>query len=235
MVQRYGGRVRFVSENWGDSKLAARFGIQRYPVVFVNDVLLARPQDFGWFGENGRYTPWREDANHEKFKRDLVHMIDLVERGDAPAARAARSQTPDAELARLPNVTLRDLAGRTITPASLAGKVVVVEFWATWCPPCRSTLQWLGELQRAHGDRVAVVAIAVESKEPEVRSLTQPMSLPYPLVMGSAELATAFGDIASVPTMFLFDAGGRTAGAFYGAPEDLHQRVGRALDALLGT
>ncbi|HEY8019603.1 MAG TPA: TlpA disulfide reductase family protein [Thermoanaerobaculia bacterium] len=233
VVAKYGGRVRFVSENWGESKLAARFGIERYPVVFVDDVLLARPEDFGWFGDKGRYTPWLRDASHAAFKRDLARTIDLVERGDAPAG-----QTPTAsqatELARLPKVTLRDLRGATIAPRDLAGKVVLVEFWATWCPPCRSTLRWLGEVQRSYGDRVEVVAIAIQSDEPAVRRLTAPMALPYHLVLGSGELATRFGDITSVPTMWVFDGGGRTVSAVYGAPEDLHARVGRTLASLLG-
>ncbi len=233
MVQKYGGQVRFVSENWGESKLAARFGIERYPVIFVNDVLLAKPEDFGWFGSKGRYTPWRRDANHEKFKLDLARMIDRVQRGEAPAGQAVAA-AGDAELARLPALTLQDLAGRTIAPRDLAGKIVVVEFWATWCPPCRSTLQWLGDLERSHAGRVEVVAIAIESEEAAVRRLTAPMNLPYHLVMGNGELATRFGDISSVPTMWVFDRGGKTAAVVYGAPEDLHQRVGRTIEALLG-
>ena len=89
VVQKYGDQVQFVSEDWGDSRLADRFGIKRYPVVFVNDVLVARPDDFGWFGAKGRYTPWLEASNHEKFKKDLAHIIDLELRGDTQAARAA--------------------------------------------------------------------------------------------------------------------------------------------------
>ncbi len=234
VIQRYGDRVRFVSENWGTSKLADRFGLKRYPVVFVNDVLLARSEDFGWFGAKGRYTPWLKLENHEKFKKDLTHMIDLELKGDTRAAREAQSPaSPEEELARLPQLNAKDLAGSTVDAASLSGKIVVVEFWATWCLPCRSTLPWLGELKRRHGDRIEILAIAVDSEESEVRKLTQPMDLPFHVVMGSAGLAESFGDLSSVPTMFIFKPNGTTASILYGAPQDLHDRVGHAIDALL--
>ena len=165
VIQRYGDRVRFVSENWGSSKQADRFGLKRYPVVFVNDVLLARSEDFGWFGAKGRYTPWLKLENHEKFKKDLTHMIDLELKGDRRAALEAQSPASQEELARLPQLSAKDLAGSTVDAASLSGKLVVVEFWATWCLPCRSTLPWLGELKRRHGDKIEILAIAVDSEE----------------------------------------------------------------------
>jgi thiol-disulfide isomerase/thioredoxin len=230
----YGDQVRFVSEDWGSSSLAERFGIKRYPVVFVNDVLLARPEDFGWFGAKGRYTPWLETANHEKFKKDMAHIIDLELRGDTRAAREAGSSTEQAaELDALPKVKLRDLQGRTIDTAALSGKFVIVEFWATWCLPCHATLPWLAELKRLHGDKIEILAVAVESEEADVRKLVGPMKLPYHVVSGDPQLATSFGDITSVPTMFIFDTGGKTASVIYGAPNDLHERVDRTINSLL--
>ena len=62
----------------------------------------------------------------------------------------------------MPAVRLTDLDGKTLTRDDLAGRVVLVEFWATWCPPCRGTLAWLGELKKRYGDRLAVVTIAIE-------------------------------------------------------------------------
>ena len=55
-MAKYRQRVTFVNENFGASKLAERFGVQRYPAVFVDDVLIARPRDFGYFGEGGKRT-----------------------------------------------------------------------------------------------------------------------------------------------------------------------------------
>ena len=99
---------------------------------------------------------------------------------------------------------------------------MLVEFWATWCPPCRGTLRWLGELKKRHGDRIAVLAVAVESDEADVRRLRDELGLPLAWAMGTPEVARAFGDVSAVPTLFVFDRKGRAAAAFYGAPPGLH-------------
>ncbi len=60
-MQEFGGKARFVEENYGGSELAKRFGVTRYPVIFVDDVLVATPSDFGFYGDgegqSGRYSP----------------------------------------------------------------------------------------------------------------------------------------------------------------------------------
>jgi thiol-disulfide isomerase/thioredoxin len=234
VVQAYGGRVEFKSENWGESTLAEAYGVKRYPVVFVDDILLAQPNDFGWYGAKGKYTPWRDKANHEKFKRDLTRMIGLVLGGQkAEAAASGQTKVEDEEIAGLPAFTAQDLAGRALDAKALAGRVVIVEFWATWCPPCRSTLSWLAEVKKRYGERVAIIAIAVESDEKEVRELTASLQPAVNVVMGNEGLVNPFGTLGSVPRMFVFDTRGRTASVFYGAPEGLHEKVGRLIDSLL--
>ncbi len=235
VVESYKGRVRFVSENWGDSKLAERYGVKRYPVVFVNDAMVARPEDFGgWGATTGKYHPWKAPANQAKFKKDLARMIDLTLRGRAPAPKKVQAQAEGVgEIAALPPLDLKDIEGRRIESADLAGRVVIVEFWATWCPPCRSTLGWLGEVKQRYGDRLEVVTVAIESEEPEARKQAQSLKQAPRVVMGTEALAASFGTISSVPTMFVFDREGKTAMVFYGAPEDLHLKAERLLNALL--
>ena len=237
VVAACGGRVRFASENFGASALAERFGVTRYPAVFVDDVLVARPRDFGFFAEgekSGRYTPWRNAGSQAKFKEDLARMIDLVLAGGEEALRTERAETPGADGApdRLPEFETADLSGARISAAGLRGRPVVVEFWATWCPPCRSTLAWLGELKKRRGDRLDVVALAVESPEGEARKFAAASSPGIRWAIADAPTARAFGDVAAVPTLFLFDAEGRSAGTFYGAPPDLHERIEKTLAAL---
>ena len=236
VAAKYPGTVTFVSENFGASKLADRYGVKGYPAIFVDDVLVAAPREFGFFGEvegSGRYAPWRSAESQARFKADLTRMIDLILAGrkDLVAREHTESATP--ELQTLPKFSLTDLAGRPLSSEQLAGRAVVVEFWATWCPPCRSTLEWLGALKTKYGDNIAVLALAVESPEDKVRETVASLSPELRWAITDAPTAQAFGDITSVPTLFLFDREGNKARVLYGAPPDLHQQAEKTLDALM--
>ncbi|HEY7511447.1 MAG TPA: TlpA disulfide reductase family protein [Vicinamibacteria bacterium] len=238
MAKSFGGTVRFVVENYGDSALAKRHGVTRYPAIFVDDVLVATPKDFGFYGKGegeggGRYAPLKSARSHERFRADLTRMVELVLAGRKEAARAQAAPSAAGEVAALPAFTLSDLDGRPIAAADLAGRAVLVEFWATWCPPCRPTLSWLGELKERHGDDLAVLAIAVESDEADVRALAAERALPLRWAIGTPEVARAFGDVSAVPTLLLFDRQGKAAGAFYGAPPGLHAQAEARVAAVL--
>ncbi len=237
-MRELGGRARFTVENYGDSQLARRSGVTRYPALFVDDVLVVTPKDLGFFGkgegpDGGRYAPLKSAASHERLRADLRRMIDLVLAGKKDAARALAPTEGGGGPARLPSMSITDLDGRTITAADLAGRTVLVEIWATWCPPCRSTLAWLGELKKQHGDHLLIVTLAIESDESAVRKIANDSGLPLFWAMGTPELIRSFGDVGSVPTLLLYDRKGKAAGRFYGAPPDLHARVESALKSML--
>ena len=237
VVAKYPGKVVFSTENLGESKLAERFGVKGYPAVFVDGVLVAVPRDFGYSGgseKTSRYAPWSDTRNREKFKQDMTRMIDLILSGRREEVVSEQSP-PDAgqEIASLPEFSLTDLAGKPLTSEQAAGRVVVVEFWATWCVPCRSTLGWLGELQRRYGDNIAVMALAVESPEPDVRKAVEGRSQELHWAIATPEVARAFGDVVAVPTMFIFDTEGKKVGVWYGAPPDLHANAEKIIEAHL--
>ena len=238
VAAKYPGQVTFVTENFGASRLADKFGVKGYPAVFVDDVLVAAPREFGYFGEvegTGRYAPWRNAASQEKFKADLARMINLILAGrkDIVSREHPNPTGASQEIAALPRFKLTDLSGKPLNREDLAGRVVLVEFWATWCPPCRSTLEWLGELQRKHGDNLAILALAVESPEDQIRSTVASLSPDLHWAITDAPTAQSFGDITAVPTLFLFDRSGKTSRILYGAPPDLHSQVEKSLDTLL--
>ena len=111
---------------------------------------------------------------------------------------------------------------------------MLVEFWATWCPPCRPTLSWLGELRRRYGDKLAVIAVAIESEEADVRAPSRADAAAASWTMGNPELVRAFGDVTAVPTLLLFDGEGRAAASWLGAPPSLHAEVETKLESLAG-
>jgi thiol-disulfide isomerase/thioredoxin len=238
VAREFDGRVKVSVEDYGNSEMARRFGVRRYPVVFVDDVLFARPKDFGFGGaedvSGGLYVPWLDPANQHRFKDDLRRAVTRRLAGGTIAGHDVADVTSEADAsdgpATLPSITLTDLDGRAIEPSSLAGHAVVVEMWATWCPPCRSTLAWLNTLQKQQRGRLTVIAVAVDSSAEDVRKMTATLKPAYRVVMGSPEVIAAFGAVAAVPKVLIFDAGGRRTTVLYGAPSDLHQQIERAVD-----
>jgi thiol-disulfide isomerase/thioredoxin len=156
-------------------------------------------------------------------------MLRLVLAGDTASARVEAASAVETPVPALPAFTLTDLDGRPVTADDLKGKAVLVEFWATWCPPCRGTLAWLNELQRRHAGKLVVLAAAIESDEADVRRIRDELGLELRVAMGTPEMARAFGDLSAVPTLFVFDRQGRTLGSFFGAPPGLHTEVEQAL------
>ena len=234
VVDRYKGRVGYKVENWGESALATRMGVDRYPIVFVNDAVFAAPRDMGFYGTgetSGRYTPWRDPANHARFRDDLVKLLDRVLAGEA-LPQAGKPAAAEAALAKLPAFSITGLDGKPVSHDDLAGKPAIVEFWATWCVPCRTTLPFLGKLASEHPD-LRVVAVAVESEEKDVRAAAAAFPSAMTVGLGSPEIARAFGDLTAVPTTFVVDRNGKIVSVVYGSPPDVEERLQHALSPLL--
>jgi thiol-disulfide isomerase/thioredoxin len=237
VAKEFNGRVRVSIEEYGASPMATRFGVRRYPVVFVDEVLVARPKDFGFGGKEdvsgGLYVPWLDPSNQRRFKDDLRRTITRRLAGEAVSghdiADVATAEDASDGPATFPSLALRDLAGRPIDPSRLAGRAVVVEMWATWCPPCRATLAWLPSLQKQYGDRLAIVAVAVDSTQADVEKLAGQLGATYPIVMGTRDVVSAFGAVAAVPKLIVFDRAGRRSQVLYGAPPDLHEQIAAAV------
>ena len=92
---------------------------------------------------------------------------------------------------------------------------------------------WLGTLQKQYGDRLTILAVAVESDEAEVRKVVNSLNLPIKWALGTPEFARSFGDIAAVPTLYLFDQTGSTNAIYYGAPPELHDTAETAIKTAL--
>ena len=94
-------------------------------------------------------------------------------------------------------------------------------------------MKWLNTLQQTYGDRVAVVAIAVDSPADQVQKMAADLKPTYVIVQGTPEIVAQFGEIAAVPKLFVFDKGMQRSQTFYGAPPDLHEKIAAAVDTLI--
>ena len=123
---------------------------------------------------------------------------------DEPTAEAVAQQ--------LPAFAFPDLEGRMRRSSEWAGKILIVNFWATWCPPCRRELPIFAELQSAYGERgVQFLAIAIDDARP-VREFVEKYPFNFPALLGDAaavKLAKQLGNrISSLPYTVVVDRGG---------------------------
>lgn len=225
---KYGSAVRFVVEDLGASRLAESFGVDKYPAIFVDDALVARPEDFySWGGpETGKYLPWSDAANRRKFQADLAKMIDIRLGGGTIPSRTPSGRGERPAPKKLPEIGLTGLDGSRFALSELRGKPLLIEFWAPWCPHCLRTLDWMKSLDPA---AVGILAVAIESSQEDVEGAVRTLGIPGRVVMGSAELREAFDGPPAIPTLVLADANGVIRRVFYGAPPTLHDEVRREL------
>jgi len=109
-----------------------------------------------------------------------------------------------------PPFLLLDLDGKVVSTAAWQGKVVLVNFWATWCPPCREEIPILIQLSEKYKDDLLVIGISVDDGPPdEVKEFARRIGVNYPIVMRSRELIAEYGGVPALPTTFLVNKDGR--------------------------
>jgi cytochrome c biogenesis protein CcmG/thiol:disulfide interchange protein DsbE len=152
----------------------------------------------------------------------LVTVVVLVGfylfHGDTSKAEKALAPTlPPSELTgAAPAFTLTDLSGKSVSLADFRGKVVILDFWATWCPPCKKEIPDFVDLQKQYGAQgVQIVGIALD--EPyKVSTFAQQIGINYPILLGNAAITAKYGGIDGIPTTFVIDKNGKIVNRFEG-------------------
>lgn len=116
----------------------------------------------------------------------------------------------DAAKQPAPAWELKDVNGKPVQSADFKGKVVILDFWATWCPPCRQEIPGFISLQKKYGkDGLTVVGVALDAEGAKVVApFIKKNGINYPIVLGDDKVTRAFGGIEAIPTTFIIDREG---------------------------
>jgi thiol-disulfide isomerase/thioredoxin len=142
-----------------------------------------------------------------------------------PTARAQDAPAPSIA----PTWTLKDVDGKTIKSSDFAGKVVILDFWATWCPPCKAEIPGFIELQKKYGNKgLVVVGVSLDEQgSAAVKPFMKQIGMDYTVLLGDEKVVRDFGSFEAIPTTFIIDRKGNVVGGHtgYGSKEDFEKEI----------
>lgn len=117
-----------------------------------------------------------------------------------------------------PDFKLNDVTtGKPVSLSDFKGKVVVLDFWATWCPPCREEIPHLVDLYGKYKDKnLVIVGVSLDDTQTPVKPFMDEFHMDYPVVMGDDAIQKAYGGIQGIPTAFIIDKTGKIAQKYIG-------------------
>ena len=118
-----------------------------------------------------------------------------------------------------PDFTLSSIDGKTVHLADLRGKAVVVNFWATWCQPCKIEMPWFVELQKQYGPeglQILGVSVDEDTSTKELGDFAKDLNVNYPILLGKDEVENAYGGITVLPITIYIDRQGKVVDKIFG-------------------
>ena len=128
--------------------------------------------------------------------------------------------------------TMKDMDGKSVSLASYKGKVVLLNFWATWCGPCKAEIPGFVELQAKYGDTLAIVGYSVDDTADKAKAFAAEYKINYPILLGEGreDVQDAYGPIWGIPASFLISKDGKVCKKHLGiAPRNVFDKEIAAL------
>lgn len=126
---------------------------------------------------------------------------------------------------KAPDFTLKSFEGKTVKLSDYKGKVVIIDFWATWCPPCRKGIPDLISIQNDFKEDVVIIGISLDGEKTikDVPGFVKSYGINYPIVYGDEKVVAAYGGIEGIPTAFVIDKKGNVVDKHVGlVPKDTY-------------
>ena len=134
-------------------------------------------------------------------------------RNSAPLA----SNSGNTKGAMAPDFELKDIDGKPVRLSSLRGKAVLLNFWATWCGPCKIEMPWIIELQKQYADQgLVVLGVAMDDDAKDVPAFVKQMGVNYPVLLGNDKVADLYGGVSGLPTTFYIGRDGKIVERVFG-------------------
>jgi len=155
-----------------------------------------------------------------------------------PVSEPSPSPTPEApkkgDIA--PDFTLEQIPSGKMQLSSLRGKAVLINFWATWCEPCKLEMPWLVDLQKKYGSQgLEIVGVSMDDEDnSEIQKFARKMGVNYPILKGTEDVAEQYGGLDGLPSSFFVDRSGKISDAVIGLvsqsviEEDIKRALGQA-------
>ncbi len=145
----------------------------------------------------------------------VIGLISCTKPGEHESAAKLKAEHTRNEAA---DFALEDANGQTLKLSDLRGKVVLLNFWATWCGPCKIEIPWFVEMEREFKDQgFAVLGVSMdEDGWKAVKPFMQDMKVNYRMVLGTEEMAQLYGGVQALPTSFILDRNGKVASVHMG-------------------
>lgn len=160
--------------------------------------------------------------------RTLALALTLLTVG--ACSQSAENLVPEAA----PNFTLPQVDGGAVQLAEQKGKVVLLDFWATWCPPCRVAMPHLAKLQEQYrADGLVVLGMNLDNNREDLDHYLASEPVNYPVLLVDASTRQAYGGVASVPQTILIDRTGKVRQKFLGYDHKVAAAIENAIQALL--
>jgi peroxiredoxin len=143
------------------------------------------------------------------------------------------SMVGDVRGLRAPDFELTSLDGKRVKLSDYRGKAVLLNFWATWCSPCKVEMPWFVDLQKKYGaDGLVVVGVAMDDTDtPKIAQFASEMGVNYPVLLGTDKVSEDYGNVQYLPTTFYIDREGKIIGKGTGllGRDEVEQSVQKAL------
>ncbi len=134
-----------------------------------------------------------------------------------------------------PDFVLKDISGKRVKLSDFRGKAVVLNFWATWCPPCKTEIPWFEDLaDKYRSQGLEVIGVALDdSSDEDIAKFAREMKMNYPVLLGKEETSDLYGGVEMLPTTFYIDRNGKITDHVLGlvSRKEIEENAVKALNA----